>query len=1096
MPSAAEKQVQSFEVYAREVIRPALLCERAPLRAEALQSRGPIAWSAAVGGRYRRVEPGWQWGPAWSTCWFRLSAMGRPPVSSGGRPLALRFSTDTEAQVWIKGVPLQGLDVNRDLAVLPAAVQRGKSHKIVLHVEAACNHPFGAAGLQWDTPEVHRRWQGPTPGRFLFAELVTLEPEVQRLLDAWNLAVELARELLPPPPPNTTHSQKYPENLAWQESRCEELLGALRGAAREIDPHDVASSAPRAARILGACLSRAPAASTTLCHAVGHAHIDTAWLWPLRETRRKCIRSFSNVLRLMDSHPRFHFVCSQAQQYQWVEQDSPRLFEQIRRRVREGRWEPGGGMWVEPDCSVPTAESLIRQVLHGTRFWADRFGAAAHQSFLYLPDTFGFPAHLPQVMRHTGLSTFITNKMSWNDTNPFPHTTFAWRGSDGSSVLAHFTPGNDYNATNSPRELRRGQTNHRTKQLPAMPARDGVSSVAGARWLQPFGFGDGGGGPTAEMIRRAEFAGSCDGLPRVTQSRVDRFCELLRADVAAAAKRGEELPAWTGELYLELHRGTTTTQAWLKRAMRESEDALRLAEILHAMRLGADPRTRDAEFRSELNNAWKTLLLNQFHDILPGSSITAVYDDARRDMAEVELVAARHAQTHTRELPAVLASALEGLKPWKAPASSRSAQSAAGTVINPASVAVRQVSRVGRRLALLAAPALSIGPAIVARPEDTERCILTTDERRRVAKLSNGLASFQVDSIGRVTMAAAAGGQSVVAPGSPLNALVMHEDHPRMWDAWDVDESIHLKARPQVKPATDWRIVERGELCCALRIARPIGAASRVTQTFTLHAASPRLDIVTEIEWHEEHRMLRALFPTCIRAGHATFDIGGGSITRPTARNTSWDDAAFEVPGHRWSDLSEPGAARGLAVLNDSKYGHSCRGGTLGLTLLRSPRYPDPTADIGVHRFTYSLLPHRGDWRAASVPHWAEQLTRPLVVGGSGEAPAKAYSPVELSTLHGRAAFTVSALKPAEDPGRIVLRLQEVHGGDDRLRVRWNFPVAGVEPVNGLESPERLPGFGWNSRTQTCTLAVRPFQIISLAATLPRTRQAGKRASR
>ncbi len=1104
MPTSADKQVQTFDTLGATVIAPAIIRDRAPLQAQAFQAREPVSFEAAARAKGRPVKPGWEWGPKWSTCWFRLEGAAPPPRR--GTELALRFSTDTEAQLWIDGVPHQGLDVNRDLALLPRALAN-RSGGLVLHVEAACNHPFGADGLQWDTPETHRRWTGPTPGRFIAAELVRVDDTVRRLHVAWVLATQLARELLPPPPPITTHSQRFPENLPWQDGRVEELLSALRSAWREIDPRDPASGAGRALQILEAALHRAPAASTTVCHAVGHAHIDTAWLWPLRETRRKCLRTFSNVLRLMERYPQFQFLCSQAQQYAFVEADSPELFRQISRRVREGRWEPGGAMWIEPDCNVPSGESLVRQILHGTRYWEARFGPRGRQRFLYLPDTFGFPPCLPQIMAQSGLDTFITNKMSWNDTSPMPETTFIWRGLGGAEVTAHFTPGNDYNATNSARELRRGQTNHRTKQLPSVePARGKPVGSSGARWLQPFGFGDGGGGPTDWMIENAQHAQACDGLPRVRQSSATAFCDALQADLASALSRGEEIPSWSGELYLELHRGTLTTQAWLKQANREAEDALRLAELLLA---GAPTLASPDSWRrakADLDAAWKLLLLNQFHDILPGSSITMVYDDARRDHARI------------RELVAPLIE--EGIDRWAASADTRGLAKPL-LAFNPACSRRAGFVGEGSRRRVIGAPALGMRVGEAQAPAPVGAASVRADPKARRAVLENDMLRAELDSLGQVTSlklkdpalsGEIAGEFACAASHGPLNQLALFEDRPRLWDAWDIDDSHAWKSSIEARPATRWRVVERGPARASVEVTRPLGVASELTQTISLDQGSRRLDIRSRVDWREEHRLLRALFPTDIISDRASFQTQFGRLERPTHVNTPRDRAAFEGAVQRWMDVSDP--QRGLAVLNDCKFGGSARtappaggraaggggaGVVLALSLLRSATYPDPQADRGRHEFAYALCPHLGGPGWAGLDEEAEALHRPVLVrplparqgGSNGRRGAGTggrgtpelvgdWSPVEIDA-EGPMCVQVSAFKPAEDTGRaIILRLVDTVGSGGEVNLRWNIPLKTLGPVDLLERAIKLPGFGHDHAAGRTSLRLGPFQIVTL----------------
>ncbi|MGQ0627437.1 MAG: alpha-mannosidase [Phycisphaerales bacterium] len=1024
MPMPAERRLESLEKWGAEVIVPARIGGRVALQASAAVV-GPDGGEARAGARlgalrFRRVRVGFEWGPAWATCWFRLRGE-MPRAWRGQRGVALRFDSGTEALLRIKGEPFHGFDANRDTAALPRALTR--RGRVDLLVEAACNHPLGTAPLDGKSSEAQQRWAGAKPGRFFAAELVLIDEQADRLADLWAVSTALARELLLPPPPITTHSAKFPANVPWQDGRCEELLAALEATRARLglaSAQGVRAGAADAVKRLEAVLGREPAASVTLAHAVGHAHIDTAWLWPVRETRRKIQRTFSNVLRLMERWPAFRFLCSQAQQYAFLREDAPGLFREVQGRVREGRWEPGGGMWVEPDCSVPSVESLIRQVLHADRAWREWFGPRGAQRHLYLPDTFGFPAHLPQVMRHCGLLTFITNKLSWNDTNAFPHTTFRWRGNDGSEVLAHCTPIQDYNQTNSARELRRGEANHRTRALFAHEGAGAGAAHRGARFLAPFGFGDGGGGPTKRMILSAQLAAACDGLPRVRQTTAAEFCAALHADVKRAGLAGVDVPLWTGELYLELHRGTLTSQQWLKRGMVEAERALRGAEAAAVSSLAFDSTARAAgrrrAHRAVMDELERTVLLNQFHDILPGTSIGPVYEDARRDLRRV-MAGAR---------------------------AEREKQSVRGRTLPPPMGIVH------------------------ALPESAGRSspVLAQGQGGRRVRLENDAVWFEVDGLGQVTGCGLAGGQ--VPLESPLNTLMLYEDRPRRWDAWDIDESHALCPLPQQARALSWRLA-RTPARASVTVERRIGVASRIRQQLVLSRGSRRLEVMTRVDWREEHALLRALFPTGLRAERAAFDTGGGVIERPTHRNTSWEQAAFEVPGHRFTALGDAGGT-GLAVLNQAHFGHSCHGGTIGLSLLRSPRSPDPTCDTGIHRFAYAIMPYAGDWRSAGVAREAEAFC--------GDAlPAEGVlGSIRLSPGAG---LRVLATKFAADGGAgVVVRLLETHGVESEAVITWSRQPRRIRLVDGLERP--LGSGGLRHRGDVTRLPLRGFGIVSV----------------
>ncbi len=1023
MLSELESAAHRYAGYAKEVIAPAVFGARADLDVAMHQCPDPIPLAAALAASYEPAPLGWRWGPAWSTAWFRLR--GRVPETSG--EVALRFSCGTEALLWRDGRPTQGFDVNRDTHVIAGAKP---GDDVDLLIEAACNRPLGITAFWWDPPGTQERWASDLPGILERAELAAYDAGVWRLWRTYEFVQQLAAGL----PADTP--------------RGHALFDALRRATQRLDDRNVTEGAADATAILTAALAASGADGASRCFAVGHAHIDTAWLWPIRETRRKCLRSFATVLRLMERYPDFRFLCSQPQQYAWVEEDAPALFGEIAGRVREGRWEAAGAMWIEPDCNVPSGEALLRQVIYGVQYWREKFGDAAPQDILYLPDTFGFPASLPTIMAAAGLDTFITNKLSWNERNEFPLVSFRWRGLDGSEVLAHCTPGHDYNAANTAAELRRGAANEARKDR----GRTGV-------WLQPFGYGDGGGGPTAAMIERAHLAAGAEGLPRVTLDGARAFRAALHEARERLQTRGDDLPAWDGELYLELHRGTYTTQAWLKAANRRAELGLRRAEWLGAGSPAPLPVARRAELVAELREAWRLVLLNQFHDILPGSSIAAVYDDARSQYARIRSI---------HELGVE-----DGLGHWATQADATGLAKPM-IVFNPGSHPRTGVVAVdGADHSVADVPAL--GVAIVDRAAPPAVAPVGVHGRT----LANGVIEATIDEAGCIASLRRARDGREAAAG-PLNRLVLYEDRPRAWEAWDIDAEHADKPDFVTGRAERIDIVQAGPLRASIEVERPLGAASRIVQRYVLTAGSPRLDIETSVDWRERRRLLRALFPVAVRATRATYEIQFGHVERATHRNTAREQAMFEVCAHTWADLSEPGF--GVALLNDGKYGHSCEENVLGLSLLRGPAFPDADADRGLHAFTYALMPHDGDWRAAGVDRAASDLNDPLIARGllPGQAGPidTAWAPFTLSG-EVAAGVVVSAFKPAEDGDGVVLRLVETHGRRGALEVAWHLPMTGVDAVDALERP--CDGTVTHDGARATTIvAIGPFRIVTL----------------
>jgi len=961
--------------------------------------------------------------------------------------------------VWLDGAALGGLDVNHATVDVLQSARGGELMDV--HIEAACNRPLGATFFWWDEREAASRWAEERPGRLEACEWVVIDRAAWRL---WH-QFEFARQLL--------------LLLPGDSERARRLIDGLETLVLRLRPGFDSQDARSASDFLTALL-RGEGGTRTRCTAVGHAHIDTAWLWPLAETRRKCARTFAGALGLLGRYPSFRFAASQAQHYACIEEDHPALFERIRSAVESGQWETAGGMWIEPDCNVPSGESLIRQILHGSRYFSERFGSHGKQTYAYLPDTFGFTAILPQIFRMAGLDTFITNKLIWSDANEFPHVNFVWRGIDGSEVLSHCTPGRDYNSQLTPKELLRGE-------------RDSAR-LDGSRcglWLQPFGHGDGGGGPTAESIERADFASDCEGMPRVSPGRIDDFCRELHAARGGASSQGRAWPVWDGELYLEYHRGTITTLARLKRANRVAELALRRVEfLLAAAPNGAGPADTHAV---AMDAAWKRLLLNQFHDILPGSSIKAVYDDADADHAAItETLTPIEAEARATWFAALDATAcrepLAVFNPTSWPAS-------AVVPVKNRLIYVSEVPALGVRLIDGSAPPAPAGVKLVRATDST----LENDRLRVEIDAAGRIARLQTLPDGRIWNAP----RQSTGGLAPLNQLVLYDDRPRAWEAWDIDREHLATARPLEDAAERIRASGDRSLRGEITVVHRLGRHSRIIQRYVLDAASPRLDIHTHVEWNEERTLLRAHFPVDVRATLATYDLSMGCIRRPTHSNTPWDQARFEVCAHRWMDLSEPGG--GVAILNDGKYGHSCHGTVMGLTLLRSPMFPCPDADKGIHEFTYSLMPHVRDWREAGVDRQAALLNDPLTatpMPAPSEKPAASpnvgsmtrptsWAPIEIE-VDGSAAIEITALKRAEDGNGVMLRLVETHGGRGTARIRWHVGGRDVRAVDLLErdidqSPVFCGPMAIRHDPQVCvtTISLRPFCIATLRSTGP-----------
>ena len=742
----------------------------------------------------------------------------------------------------------------------------------------------------------------------------------------------------------------------------------------------------------------------------GHAHIDLAWLWPLAETRRKAARTFYTVAGLMDRYRDFRFNQSTAELYACIEEDDPALFERIKEKVKAGQWEPIGAMWVEPDTNMPTGESLVRQLLYGQRYFERLFGR--RHTVCWLPDCFGFSPALPQLLRLAGVSNFFTIKVNWSETNKMPFDLFWWEGLDGSRVLAHTfdNPVGGYNAKISPRAILDTWRNFRGK-------RHYHES------LLSFGFGDGGGGPTEEMLQRQRQLADFPVVPALRPVKVAEWFDEVREKVAGDA----DLPVWVGEMYLELHRGTLTTQGRTKYQHRRAERALITAETLSSMAalLGA-PMT------PSLEKCWRIVLRNEFHDILPGSGIREVYEQAEAELASVVASGNNVIQKQLVSIAERLAA--RGRKPGV-------------LVVNP-DLSPRPL-RIEANGELPNGQRVE-GSTVVAGTRvvpGLSAVIVLGDERQgglsvEPNHLENEWLAVNIAADG--TLASVydkrAAREILADRGNQLWAYV---DKPRDWDAWDVEEDYPRRGQ-EVIATGGFDATERGPHRAAIRIVRRF-RNSEIVQTVRLWSNSARLEFKTDINWHDRRILLKARFPLAIRSDHATFDCAHGVIRRPTHRNTSWEQARFEVAAHRFADLSEHGY--GAALLNDGKYGYHAIGNELGLSLLRSPVYPDPFADEGRHSFTYALYPHRGDWLSGGVLAEAEDLNQPLLCYPAQADAPSAWTAVTVDGLH----LGVSAFKTAEDGGALILRTYEPAGARGQVQVSLPDAWRLGDEVNLLE---------------------------------------------
>ncbi|MFF3985687.1 alpha-mannosidase [Streptomyces sp. NPDC001797] len=1003
------------------IVRPALYSAARPFELSAWFVDGePVPVADALHADYTPFTLGNAWGGPWATTWLRASA--EIPAEWAGRRVEAVFDLDFDltrgpggqAEGLVhdaQGAPIQGLHPYHRTVLLAGSATGGD--RVDLLVELAANPPIVASasvGVHFGSPDT----AGTAPlYRLLQAEIAVREDEVWHLVHDIEVLDELMHE------------------LPAGSSRRHEILHALRRAADALDPADVARTAAAARERLAEVLSRPAHASAHTVAAVGHAHIDSAWLWPVRETVRKCARTFANMTTLAKEYPELVFACSSAQQYAWMKEQRPEIFARMKKAAADGNWVPVGGMWVEADGNLPGGEALARQLVYGRRFFAEEFGVEQHG--VWLPDSFGYTAAYPQLARLAGARWFLTQKLSWNETNRLPHHTFAWEGIDGTRIFTHFPPVDSYVASLTAAELAHAERNFADKG-------------AATRSLAPFGHGDGGGGPTRSMLEKARRLRDLEGSPKVVIESPDAFFAAARAEYK------DRLPVWRGELYLENHRGTYTSQARTKRGNRRSEALLREAELwaaTAAVRAGAPyPYER-------LESLWRRVLLNQFHDILPGSSIAWVHRQAEREYAEI------HAELETLIEEAV--ACLPG-----PPALLNAGPYPRREVVAVPGDGDGQRLSDGRTAVLAEAGALASG-STVDGPHGTVAAIA----RDGGFVLDNGVLTVVVDSRGLLTSVYDhAARREAIAPGAAGNLLQLHPDDPNLWSAWNLDPYYRDTVRDldQVESVT---LVDAGPLLASVRVERAYGS-SRFVQYVEVAAESRQVTVRNDIDWQERDTVLKAAWPLDVHADQESAEIQFGHVRRPTHENTSWDAARFELWAHRWVHVGE--RHWGAALLTDSTYGHDVRrdtrddGGTtttLRLSLLRAPHSPDPQADRGRHSFGYALLAGVGVEEAVAGGYALNLPLRP--------APAAARALVAMDTTD----VVVESVKLADDrSGDVVVRLYEACGGAVRARLTAGFATAAVHDCDLLERPEQEPVPG--SGEAAVDLRFRPFQIRTL----------------
>lgn len=999
-------------------------------------NRIPIRnWEAVETGRKQGPsappESGWEpfdigtsWGGRDITIWFRTSFS--VPAEMSDKRVALLLRPGGESLAYVNGSPVQGLDNNRDEIVLLEKAKGGEKFDILLE---------SYSGAQFEQRHV-----------FQYADLVTINTDIRNFY--WDARVVL--DVLMALPRGSATQLRLIDLL----NKCVKLVDL-----NAINTDRYLESILKANRLLEQGLSQfrnsVGMGSLLLC---GHSHIDTAWLWPLRETQRKCARTFASVLKYMEEYPEYHYSQSQPQLYEFTKRYYPSIYKEIKRRVSEGRWEPVGATWVEQDSNISSGESLVRQLLYGNRFFRKEFGI--HSRTCWLPDAFGFCWSLPQILKKAGVDYFATTKIDWSQYNKFPYSLFMWQGIDGTKILSAMPPLN-YNGSLSPKDC--------VTQWELFKQKDQCDEV-----LYSFGHGDGGGGPTKQMLETGLRLKNMTGIPRCSFGKIQDYFDRIDKTV-----NKDNLPVWNGELYLELHRGCQTTQARTKRNNRKSELLYRDAEFLSSLSMlhgGSYPQDK-------LYEGWKIILCSQFHDILPGSSIGEVYEDADKNYAEVlesgrEVLTealnsiAQKIDTSGEGRPVIIFNSLS----WNRSDIvylKTTVQKPGFIILDPHGNQVlhQVVTRYGDQVEILfeAKDVPPMGYAVYRIVEQDEPVKQPSDIKIVSQFMENRYFIIELDSFGTISrIYDKMVEREVLADGARGNVLQFFDDRPHAHDAWDIDfnytENMQELAKLKMIEVQEW-----GPVRATVRLTRKT-ERSTIVQDISIYNCIPRIDFKTKVDWWEKRTLMKVAFPVDILSPKATYEIQFGAIERPTHFNTSWDRGKFEVPAQKWADLSE--GDYGVSLMNDCKYGYDVHDNVLRLSLLRSPISPDPHADEGKHEFVYSLYPHKDDWRKGGTVQRAYELNCPLIPyvtdAHEGTLPSSA-SFVSVNKEH----VIIDTIKKAEDSNDIIVRLYEAYGQRGNVTLTFMSQPQNVWECNLMEGEDHSLDVEENK----VSIYIRPFEI-------------------
>lgn len=930
------------------------------------------------------------------------------PEGMRGRNVELCISTQLDGWdainpqfiVYVDGVLVQGLDTNHREVFLDNAKAAYELY-VYAYGGKEANHLEFNANLRVYNAEIRKLYYSL---RVPYEATLLLDPHEKAYVDMQNCL------------------ERAVNQIDLRDTQSEACLASVRAAQQFIDEVLTGGAAPE----FGV---------NAVC--IGHTHIDVAWLWTLAQTREKVLRSFSTVLALMKKYPEYKFMSSQAQLYKYLKEESPELYAEVKEMVKKGRWEVEGAMWVEADCNLSSGESLVRQVLYGKSFFQEEFGVDC--KVLWLPDVFGYSAALPQILKKSGVDAFVTSKIGWNESNRMPYDTFWWQGIDGTDIFSFFMTAQDkvrgqkparnvtYNAKLNPCQLMGAWDRYQQKNL--------QNEV-----LITFGYGDGGGGPIRKDLEYYEILKN--GLPSVPKAKMEFAGEFL-ARVREKAEKNPKTPHWQGELYLEYHRGTYTSQAKNKRYNRKSEFLFENAETAAL----ADTLLNGAAYPDKaLHDGWETILLNQFHDIIPGSSIHEVYEVSHAQYEEIGKIGKEictNALAHIAENIGTDG----GILVWNP----NSFPASGAVSVDGKTCYVEDVPAKGYKIVSASAPRGAV--------------------QTSATKIENDFFVLELSESGAFTrIYDKKNCREVLKSGEQGNVFTVYEDYPRDYDNWEIsnyykDKCWVLSEKAEISPITDGARA-------GVEVKKTF-MHSTITQKIWLYDDIARIDFDTDMDWHESHLVLKTAFPVDVLSDKATYEIQFGAVERPTHMNTSWDAAKFEVCAHKYADLSEYGY--GVSLLNDCKYGHDIHDGVMRLTLVKCGTYPDPTADQGAHTFTYSLYPHAGDYRAAGTVQQAYLLNNPLTAQRLPKQNGRLPESASLLSVSSENVLA-ETVKKAESGEAVIVRLYEAYHKRADVTVTAGFDFKRVSVCDLLENTEEpLANDG-----RSVNLTVKPYEIVTL----------------